>query len=157
MRGVGYSAINTARSALSSVSTMLGGEKFGDNPIICRFMKGIFNLRPTQAKYTHIWDPEIALKFLDMDSDKLSLLEFSRKIVFLVTLLSGQRVATIANLKLSDVSLTETKIVIIVGKVKQSRPGYHQEPLRFQKFVDKPNICVVTQLSNYIQRTKDIR
>lgn len=156
-RGLGYSAINTARSALSSVSSLLGKDKVGEDAIVCRFMKGIFNLRPTLPRYVCTWDPEVALKLLDVDSNNLSLLEFSRKVVFLVTLLSGQRVATIANLKLSDVSITETRISISVGLVKQSRPGYSQKPIQFNSFPEKPNVCVVNQLSLYCKNTKSSR
>ena len=44
--GLGYSAINTARSALSSVITPNGGIPFGRDPLVCRFLKGIFELKP---------------------------------------------------------------------------------------------------------------
>ena len=54
--GIGYSAINTARSALSTVIVMPDGSKFGEHPVVCRFLKGVFELRPSLPKYTEIWD-----------------------------------------------------------------------------------------------------
>lgn len=152
--GLGYSALNTARSAVSSVSSMLTGKKIGDDPIICRFLKGVFNRRPSLPRYTSTWDPEPVLSFLDVDSSKLSMLEFSRKVVFLVTLLSGQRLSTIANLNYNDLMIHDEKISISVRIVKQTRPGYSQKPIEFSKFSDRPHLCPFSQLLYYIERTK---
>ena len=52
--GLGYSAINTARSALSE-----DGVKFGEHPLVVRCMKGIFELKPALPKYSEIWDGNI--------------------------------------------------------------------------------------------------
>jgi len=40
--GLGYSAINMARSALSSIFVLEDGVKFGEHPLVARCMKGIF-------------------------------------------------------------------------------------------------------------------
>ena len=47
--GLGYSAINTARSAISSF-VIVDNTPAGQIPIIQRFLKGVFNLRPTLPK-----------------------------------------------------------------------------------------------------------
>ena len=156
-KGVGYSTINTARSALSTVSSILGGTKIGESSTICRFMKGVFNLRPSLPRHINSWDPDVVLRYLDVDSKNLKILEFSRKVAFLVTFLSGQRVATIAQLRLKDLQITENQLLIKVGLIKQSRPGYNQQPIIFNKFGSKPNICVFTQLSEYIKQTANYR
>lgn len=70
--GLGYSAVNTARSALFSTIMLKGGGKFG-----C--MKGIFELKPALPKYTEIWNVNVVLQFLktfDPDKSLLSLKEF---------------------------------------------------------------------------------
>lgn len=53
--GVGYSAINTARSALSSVIVIAGNPGFGQHPLVSRFMKGIFESRPSLHRYKETW------------------------------------------------------------------------------------------------------
>ena len=156
-RGVGYSAINTARSAVSSVSAMLGSEKIGDHPTVCRFMKGIFNLRPSLPRHATTWNPDIALTLLDKSSEHLPLLELSRKVVFLVTLLSAQRVSTISNIQLKDLKFTPTSLTVNIGMVKQSRPGKGQQPLLFETCSEYPNLCVVQQIKVYIKRTESLR
>ena len=44
---VGYSSVGIARSAISYVLIKENGISFGKHPLVQRFMKGIFNLRPT--------------------------------------------------------------------------------------------------------------
>ena len=56
--------VNTARSALSSIVTLNDGSKFGEHPLVCRCVKGIYELRAALPKYTQIWDVNIVLHFL---------------------------------------------------------------------------------------------
>jgi len=46
-QGVGYSAMNMARSALSCILTSVNGITFGAHPAVTRFLKGAFESRPT--------------------------------------------------------------------------------------------------------------
>ncbi|XP_028413768.1 uncharacterized protein LOC114536613 [Dendronephthya gigantea] len=39
-KGLGYSALNTARSALSSIILLSNNTNFGTHPMVCRFLKG---------------------------------------------------------------------------------------------------------------------
>lgn len=41
--GLGYSAINTARLALSSILTLTDKNTFGQHSLVIRFLKGIFS------------------------------------------------------------------------------------------------------------------
>ena len=54
--GLGYSGLNTARSAISALSVVQGNVQLGDNPTVKRFFKGVFNMRPTRPRYTSTWD-----------------------------------------------------------------------------------------------------
>ena len=59
-----YSALNTARSALSFIIILADNQKFGDHPLVTRFMKGIFNLHPPTPRYINVWDPNEVLTVL---------------------------------------------------------------------------------------------
>lgn len=98
-RGLGYSAINTARSALSSVITLDNGT-FGTQPLVARFMKGIYEIKPSLPRYTSTWDVGIVLKHLkDMGPDSsLSLKQLTLKLTSLLCLLTGQRCQTLSKL-----------------------------------------------------------
>ena len=63
-QGIDYSAINTARSALSSAITPADKTTFGEHPLVTRFLKGTFELRPSLPRYSTIWDACIVLTYL---------------------------------------------------------------------------------------------
>ena len=56
---VGYSAVATARSALSTF-VKIDGVKVGDHPLVSRFMTGLFNQKPALPRYTETWNPHCA-------------------------------------------------------------------------------------------------
>ena len=60
-QGVGYNAINTA---LSSAITPADKTTFGEHPLVTRFLKGTFELRPSLPRYSTIWDASIVLTYL---------------------------------------------------------------------------------------------
>ena len=43
--GVGYSSVNTSRSVLSTIIKTENEIPFAELPLVCRFLKGVFNLR----------------------------------------------------------------------------------------------------------------
>ncbi|XP_062571921.1 uncharacterized protein LOC134233885 [Saccostrea cucullata] len=90
--GSGYSCLNTARSALSSFLQLENCVNIGSHPLIRRFMRGVFVLRPALPRYNVTWDVNIVLKYLKSLSplSSLSLLQLSRKLVMLLALLSGK-------------------------------------------------------------------
>ena len=52
---LGYSSINTARGALSAMLIKLDGTLAGSHPVVIRFLKGVYNLRPPlQTKPTYV-------------------------------------------------------------------------------------------------------
>ena len=54
--GLAYSAINTARSALSAFVGVSADTHIGSHTLIIRFMKGVSRNRPTLPRYNDIWD-----------------------------------------------------------------------------------------------------
>ena len=65
-QGYSHSAISTAKSALSSI---FGKEKnlpaFGQTDLTIRFMKSVYNSRPSLPRYHATWDVAIVLRYLD--------------------------------------------------------------------------------------------
>lgn len=89
--GLGCSCINTARSALSSFIQLNNFVNIGSHPLVRRFMRGVFVLRPSLPRYNVTWNVNIVLKYLKSLSplSSLSLLQSSHKLVMLLALLSG--------------------------------------------------------------------
>ena len=48
--GLRYSAVNNAHSALSSIIILDNGLQFGEKPLVCLCLKGVFELKPAQPK-----------------------------------------------------------------------------------------------------------
>lgn len=157
--GLGYSAINTARSALSSVIILPGGITFGEHPLVCRFLKGVFELRPSLPKYSYVWDVGLVLRYLHAKYpiSTLSLKELTLKTNMLVCLLTGQRSDTIHKLCLANMQTLDDRIIFVITELlKTSKPGSHLEPIIFIRYED-PALCVVHHILEYIARTNSLR
>ena len=157
--GLGYSAINTARSALSSTLTV-DNKPVGTHPLIVRFMKGVFNLKPTLPKNNVTWDPAILLRFLRSLSPVklLSLKDLSLKLLALLWVLTGQRSQGLQLIDIRNVTLTKHCVKIRYGdKMKTSRPGFQQKELVIKAYAPDRRLCVVTVLAHFLTRTKQIR
>lgn len=157
-KNLGYSAINTARSAITTILDIVSDRQVGKHNIVCRFMKGVFQTRPSLPRYNEIWDIDIVLRFLDYNSNDISLLQFNKKLATLLTMLSAQRVSTIAGIQLQDIKFNGTSLTIyITNVIKQTRPGQHQKPLLFSCFPARRNLCMVEQTKLYIAKTSPMR
>ena len=101
---MGYSAVATARSALSSFITV-DGIKVGQYPLVSRFMSGLFNHKTAFPRYTETWNPQIVLNYLKTFPavDSMSLKQLTLKLLMLMALLSAQRAQTLQKLSLEEV------------------------------------------------------
>ena len=112
-QGLGYSALNTARGALSSILKI---ETFtaGTHPLTVRFMKGVFNLRPTQLRYTETWDFGKVLMYLKSLSPVkyLTLKDPTLKLVMPIALTHAARSQTIHLLTVHNVIKEKSQFVL---------------------------------------------
>lgn len=156
-KGHSYSAINTARSALSTFLVVDHGSEL---PIVKRFMKGIYQARPTLPRYVHTWDPAIVLNFLRKlsPSKKLSLRDLTLKLVMLAALTTAQRLQTLQLLDISRMDKGRNGFRFEVTElVKQSKPGRRALVVELPAYPPDRRLCVKTILVVYLERTKDIR
>ena len=159
-KGLSYSSVNTAKSALSAVLDLSSDIPLGHLPIIRRFMKGIFERRPSFPKHSHIWDIKVVLDYFRNQTlpSELSLTDLSQKLAFLLCLLSGQRCQTIQLLSIDSVQISDEEYIFhVTQKVKQTRVGFHIEPLQFIRYPLDQKICIVSHLDEYVERTRSIR
>ena len=159
-KGLSYSALNTARSALASVIALQGNLSFGNHPIVSRFLKGTFTTRPALPKSKEVWDVNMVLEHLKTlhPAETLPLKLLSFKIVMLMALLSGERCQTIHALTTRNMRVSNTKVMFIVNDLlKTTKPGKECIKLEFLSFDEDRRICVVRYLSEYLERTKEMR
>ena len=156
---MGYSAVNLARSVLSSMIKPENGITFGENPLVCRLLKGIFNIKPSLPRYTVTWDVgKIFQHIKSLPSLEIcNLKTISYRLAILLCLTTGQRDQTISYLHLDLMKFENDKVILFVPElIKTSRPGHHLEPIVLIRYNDR-EICVMTHLEKYKEITKEIR
>ena len=107
---LGYSTLNTARSALSSILRISDRHNFGSHPLVVRFMKGVFETRKQKPKYDDIWDASKVLNYLSTlhPVKELPLKDLTLKVLMLLLLVTGQWGQSIHLMTLSAMKLTES-------------------------------------------------
>lgn len=129
----------------------------GSHPTVTRFLKGVFESRPTAPRYTQTWDVGKVLSYLQTipNSEDVSLKDLTLKTAMLVSLVSAQRGQTIHYLNLNDMISSETSITFALSRpLKQSKPGVKPMVVQFTSYPADPRICVVTILKMYLARTR---
>ena len=158
-RGLGYSAVNSARCALSAILGLFDNQVFGCHDIVTRFMKGVFNSKPPVARYSCSWDVNSVLTWLrGLSPIKfLSLKDLTLKLVMLLALVSGQRSQTLQMLDLSECQKGASFCFGFGTTLKHSRPGKPAPVVDFKPFPPDRRLCVYTVMKEYIKRTKLLR
>ena len=144
-RNLGYSVRNSTRGMLSSFAT-IEGYGAGKHPLVCRYMKGVYNSNPSLPKRSFTWDARAVVKYLSSVIPK-SLLDISRKLGSLLAVLCGQRgreILSIMDIRNTIVKFKTTSIKFHVGKIKF---------LVYKNAKDSP----VKLFKQYIDVTKSLR
>lgn len=154
--GLSYTAINTARSAISTFVKITGNIDIHKNEIINRFMKGVHNERPMLPRYTHTWDVNLVLTYVE-NMDSTSLLSLSKKLSMLFWLTTAQRCQSLHVLKTSDIIISTLDVTITFNSIlKTTRPGSHQKPIKIRRY-NNEKLCIVNTLEQYLTRTQFLR
>ena len=157
---MGYESVNTARGALSSLGIVVDGCRAGNHPLVVRFMRGVFNLRTPQPRYTDTWDVQPVLQKLKsmFPLHVLSLKELTLKLVMLMALTQAARIQTLQLMLLRDIRVCDQSISVqLGGTLKQSRPNFNITRVTFHHYPKDPSLCVCTTLLRYIDVTNELR
>ena len=154
---LGYSAINTARSALSLIAEH-NGVPVGQNEDMATYLKGVRNQYPHLPKYSTIWDADILLAHMESlgEPQTLDLKTLSVKLAALILLASAQRVQTLPHLSIDHLLFTEDGAkFVVLDKLKHTTKQGTEIVLK--SFPGSPALCVVQHLSMYIKCTEPVR
>lgn len=159
-RNVRYESVNTARSALSSLGIVVDGCRAGNHPLVIRFMKGVFNLRPPLPRYAATWDVQPVLRRLQSmhPLHTLSLKDLSLKLVMLMALTQAARVQTLHLLTIKGVCIEQDFFMVpLSGNIKQCRPQFNVRVIKFLAYTKDASLCVCETLRQYLDRTRELR
>nr|CAI5841752.1 unnamed protein product [Callosobruchus analis] len=151
-----FGTFNSHRAALS----LLLGENVGKDRTLSRFMKGISNMRPSLPRYNYRWDPQQVLEYLRHlgENSQLSLKELSGKLATLLALLTGNRIQTIALIRVSNINESKDGIqILITEKIKTSGRNRVQPCLQLPYYKNDARLCPVLNLKCYITMTQSLR
>ena len=158
--GKSYSTINLARSALSALGIKYEGISVGSHPTIVRLLKGIFNLKPTRARYIETWDANIVLNYLKNIpiGNESYLKDLTMKLTMLLALTLAARPQTLHQLSTKDMVRTENKIVLNISEaLKHTRPGKPLEKIEINAYPHDKSLCPYTTLNEYLSCTEQWR
>ena len=155
-----YRTLAVYKSAISQGHLPVGQTKLGDLPVVSRFMKGIFRMKPPTPRLSSTWDVKCLLEFLatlDPPAD-LTVKMLSFKLAALLTLTSSARAHELIKLDLDFVSIKgDSWEFSLAEHTKVSRPGHPARKIYLPAFPDNPRICVVKTLQEYRSRTETRR
>ena len=159
--GSSYSAINTARSALSAAVELSDSPyTVGEHPLIKRFIKAAFQSRPPLPRYHTTLDVSKVLDLLKTwrPAKKLNLKLLTLKLVMLCLLVTGQRCQTVHLMDIRHMVKGKSSYKFHIDKlVKQSRPGKAQPVLVLPAYPADKRLCVLSYLQEYLTRTESVR
>lgn len=163
LEGVGYSTINTARSALSSFINYQG-KPIGQNTEVCDYCEGVKNKKPPLPRYCQTWDLDQVLDYLKSDDmwplKKLSLIDLGRRLAMLLSLTSGKRGQNL-HLMSTDFMVVKGGTVRFDIRVPVKNFAGSEDVLLQQMVVRRypplDKLCPLTTLVAYLKRTEIIR
>ena len=158
--GLIYSAMNTARSALSAFLGMANTDQLGTHPLIVRFMKGISRSRPTLPRYECICYVKDVFNVFRQQPlvEYLSFHDLALRTVMLLALVSAQRGQSIHMMDIKHMQATSEQYIFqLHGEFKQARVGFETMNVVLPACNDDIRLCIVHTLSVYLSRSEPLR
>ncbi|CAB4011108.1 Hypothetical predicted protein [Paramuricea clavata] len=150
--GKAYRSINVYRSALSAVLPLIDSWKVGSHPLVSQLLRGIFNLRLPQPKYSHTWKVSQLLGYIKSfgPNENLSLKNLSFKLVTLLGLTAPDRSSDLAKRDLRwRIFHPEGVSFSLSGLSKTSKPGDSPKTSFHATFKEDKDLCPVECLKFY--------
>ena len=122
-------------------------------------MQGIFNERPSEPKYSEIWDIDAVLSHLQSmaDHEDLSFKELTLKTVMLMALANADRASDLHLLDIRYMRPLPDRIKFSVPGLSKTRRSGPPREVEYSRFADDQKLCPVRALLSYIDVTKDKR
>ena len=150
--GHSYRLLNVYRSAISSIHPKIDGY-----PLVCRLLKGAFNMRPPLPKYQSTWSVETIILYVKSlgKNEALSLKQITHKLLLALT--TASRSSDLSLLTVTGCSFVQEGVRCnLAGLSKQSRPRHSKPAIEVAHYPDSL-VCPVVCLKQYIEVTKKFR
>ena len=111
--------------------------------MVCRLLKGIFNIRPALPRYVTTWDVTKVFTFIKLKPTvtNCDLKTLSHRLAIRLCLTTDQRDQTIKCLNLDCIKISSDKVVFFVPEtLKTTRQGHHLPPIERNTFKDSERL-----------------
>ena len=155
-----YRTIAVYKACISRLHDPIEGRQLGNLPLVSRFMKGIFELRPPQPKLCSIWPVSKVLSHVAglEPLEGLSLKDLTLKLTILLALTSAARAHELAALNLTSALIKQDACEFTIPiHVKNARPYHPPRKIVLTRYNENSTMCVVRCLNHYMVRTKELR
>ncbi|KAK3093023.1 hypothetical protein FSP39_010166 [Pinctada imbricata] len=154
-----YRTINVHRSAISTVLTHVDGTPMGQHFLTSKLMKGIYNKIPPKPKYQQIWDLDKVLSYLNSleTNDKLHIKVLSKKLAFLLAVVSPKRVSEISRLNTEFMKYSDTGVIFELPGLSKTQSSSKPKQVKYDAYPENPQLCVVSCIKTYCARTESKR
>ena len=127
---------------------------------MCRLLRGVFNLRPPEPKYTETWEVSKVTGFIKSWGRSLTLKNLTRKLAMLLALVLAGRSSDLVRLTPLGMRFVPEGVELKPrGLAKQTRPGKEVglQPVVVSIFGPDLDLCPVQCLRSYIKATAGLR
>ena len=140
-----------------SLFATIEGYDAGKHPLVCWYMKGVYNSNPSLPKRSFTWDAGAVVRYLTSVTPK-SLLDISCKLPSLLAILCGQRGREkLSVMDIWNTTIKENFLIIRIGdQLKTTGIKFHLREIKFPVYEDA-NVCPVKLFKHYINVTKSLR
>ena len=136
------------------------GVPIGQHPLVTRLLKGVYNLRPPQPRYSDTWNLDMVIRHLQSlgNNSKLTLKVLGQKLALLMALVEASRSSELHALDVRyRVFKPEGVLFSLPTFTKIRTCGAPSKQLFFAAFPKDQNLCVVQCLREYEKQTATFR
>lgn len=159
--GLAWRTLCVHRSGISSLLEPHKDKPVGQDRLVCRFLKGVFNINPPRVRVVPTWDVNQVLVLLASwhPAADISLHSLAKKVAFLLALCSARRISDLVLFSVDQsLCFLGPSRIVLQAKFgsKTDRPS-HVSPPFVLKSCDDVRLCPVSYLKCYIERTVTLR
>ena len=153
--GMQYNTIASTKSALANITSLPGLSCISAHPLLQRFLKCVYNLRPPNPRYSMIWNTSVVIDYLQsLHTNDISLKLLSYKTVMLLTLLSGRCVSNLHYFRIDELQSRESEVIFSVTALLKHGKVSRKEPIIFYAYSHNVQLCPLHIINQY-RRVRD--
>ena len=159
-QGLQHRTINTVRSAVLVTHDQVEGAPIGQHLVVTRLMKGVYNSRPPEPRYSSSWRVERVTSHMRQmgSNNSLSLKQLSLKLVMLMALVEASRTSELAALDLRFRVFSPDGVTFRLPTLtKKRKAGAPPREIFFGGFPPDDRLCVISCLRKYEEKTREYR